>query len=78
MNLPERCFLSIHRNREEPIGYKLSFVEFDGNGSPRAAANSTTAAVDVVSNPDLSTCPGNCFRPVGLAWYVDCRYMEYL
>ena len=56
------------RNRDAPIGYKLSFVEFDGNGSPTAAANSTTAAIDIVSNPDLSACPSNCFRPVGLAW----------
>ncbi|KAH4903227.1 hypothetical protein HBI80_117580 [Parastagonospora nodorum] len=55
-------------NRDAPIGYKLSFVEFDGNGSPTAAANSTTAAIDIVSNPDLSACPSNCFRPVGLAW----------
>jgi hypothetical protein len=58
----------IHRNREDPIGYKVSFIQFDGNGSPTAAANSTTAAVDIVSNPDLSECPDNCFRPAGLAW----------
>ena len=50
------------------MGYKLSMVEFDGNGSPSAAADSTTAAVDIVSNPDLSECPDNCFRPAGLAW----------
>lgn len=60
-------------NRENPIGYKLSMVEFDGNGSPRAAANSTTAAVDMVSNPDLSKCPSECFRPVGLAWDTQGR-----
>jgi hypothetical protein len=65
------------RNRKAPIGYKLSFVEFDGNGSPKAAANSTTAAVDIVSNPDLSKCPSNCFRPVGLAWDTQGRlYMS--
>jgi hypothetical protein len=52
-------------------------VEFDGNGSPRAAANSTTAAVDVVSNADLTKCPSNCFRPVGLAWDTQGRlYMS--
>jgi hypothetical protein len=61
------------RNREDPIGYKLSMVEFDGTGSPRAAANSTTAAVDIVSNTDLSACPRNCFRPVGLAWDAQGR-----
>jgi hypothetical protein len=51
-------------------------VEFDGNGSPRAAANSTTATVDIVSNRDLSACPRNCFRPVGLAW--DTRGRLYM
>ncbi|KAF3043203.1 hypothetical protein E8E12_008428 [Didymella heteroderae] len=55
-------------NREDPVGYKISFIQFDGNGSPTAAANSTTAAIDIVSNPDLSECPDNCFRPAGLAW----------
>ncbi len=27
-----------------------------------------TAAVDVLSTPDLANCPDGCFRPVGLAW----------
>lgn len=48
-------------------------VEFDGTGLPRASANSTTAAVDIVSNADLSACPRNCFRPVGLAWDAQGR-----
>lgn len=56
------------RNRDDPVGYKVSFIQFDGKGSPTAAANSTTAAIDIVSNPDLSKCPDNCFRPAGLAW----------
>ena len=56
------------RNREDPVGYKVSFIQFDGNGSPTAAANSTTAAIDIVSNTDLSECPDNCFRPASLAW----------
>ncbi|KAJ8109148.1 hypothetical protein OPT61_g7671 [Boeremia exigua] len=55
-------------NRENPIGYKVSFIQFDGNGSPVAAPNSTTAAIDIVSNGDLSQCSANCFRPAGLAW----------
>lgn len=56
------------RNREDPIGYKVSFIQFDGNGSPTAASNSTTAAIDVVSNADITQCPDGCFRPAGLAW----------
>jgi len=56
------------RNRDEPIGYKLSVIAFDGNGSPVAPANSTTSYTDVVSNPDGSECPDECFRPVGIAW----------
>lgn len=63
----------MHRNRDEPIGYKLSVVEFDGNGSPVAPADSITAAVDIVSNSDLSACPRSCFRPVGLAWDASGR-----
>jgi glucose/arabinose dehydrogenase len=55
-------------NREAPIGYKVSFIHFDGNGSPTAPSNSTNAAVDIVSNPDLSKCPDGCFRPAGMAW----------
>ncbi|KAF2856375.1 soluble quino protein glucose dehydrogenase [Plenodomus tracheiphilus IPT5] len=64
-------------NREEPIGYKLSFVQFNGAGAPTALANSQTAAVDIVSNARLSDCPGACFRPVGLAWDTQGRlYMS--
>ena len=67
----------MYRNREEPIGYKLSLVQFDGKGSPVELANSTTAATDIVSNPDLSACPDSCFRPVGLAWDSEGRlYMS--
>ncbi|KAF2739844.1 soluble quino protein glucose dehydrogenase [Polyplosphaeria fusca] len=54
-------------DRTDPLGYKLSVIEFE-NGSPTAPANSTTAATDIVSNPDLSRCPDNCIRPVNLAW----------
>lgn len=54
-------------DRIDPIGYKLSVVEFS-NGSPIESANSSTAVIDIVSNLDLSKCPNNCFRPVGLAW----------
>lgn len=41
-----------------------------------ALANSLTAAVDVVSNSNMTACPGGCFRPVGLAW--DSRGRLYM
>lgn len=55
------------RNRNEPIGYKLSVVGFK-NGEPTEPANSNTAAIDIAWNADTSRCPSECFRPVGLAW----------
>ncbi|KAK3945536.1 putative glucose sorbosone dehydrogenase [Diplogelasinospora grovesii] len=54
-------------NRELPQGYKVSVIPFV-EGQPAAPSNSTTAAVDILSNPDTRQCPGNCFRPVGLAF----------
>lgn len=54
-------------NRDIPVGYKLSVVEF-ANGSPTEPNTSMTAAVDIVTNQNISACPGGCFRPVGLAW----------
>jgi hypothetical protein len=57
----------MNRNRDEPIGYKLSVIEFS-NGEPVAPADSNNATIDVLTNPDIRQCPDNCFRPVGLAW----------
>jgi glucose/arabinose dehydrogenase len=54
-------------DRTDPSGYKLSAVEF-ANGSPVEPSNSTTALIDIMSNPDNSKCPDDCFRPVGLAF----------
>ncbi|KAF2271399.1 soluble quino protein glucose dehydrogenase, partial [Westerdykella ornata] len=54
-------------NRDAPVGYKLSVIPF-ANGSPTDPPDSTTAAVDIVSNRDVSRCPRECFRPVALAW----------
>ncbi|KAH8881416.1 soluble quino protein glucose dehydrogenase [Thozetella sp. PMI_491] len=53
-------------NRDVPVGYKLSVLSF-ANGEPTEAADSKTAAKDVLSNPDASQCPDKCFRPAGLA-----------
>ena len=64
-----QAWISFHGswNRDDPVGYKVSVVEFAG-GEPVDASNSTTAATDIMSNADNSVCPDNCFRPVGLAW----------
>ena len=56
-----------NRNRDTPIGYKLGVIPFSNNG-PTAQSTSNDATVDVLTNPDLSKCPDDCVRPVGLAW----------
>ncbi|GJC77265.1 hypothetical protein ColLi_00103 [Colletotrichum liriopes] len=54
-------------NRPDPVGYALTAVEFS-NGEPVASSDSTNALKTIMYNKDLSACPGQCFRPVGLAW----------
>jgi glucose/arabinose dehydrogenase len=54
-------------DRTNPVGYKLSIIEF-ANGEPVQTTNSTTAAIDVFANHNNTLCPNGCFRPVGLAW----------
>jgi glucose/arabinose dehydrogenase len=63
------AFVSFHGswNRDEPVGYRVSRIEFDGEGMPVADHSSRDAAIDVLTNPDLSNCPDECFRPAGLA-----------
>lgn len=45
----------------------MSTVPFT-NGEPIAPANSNTSYTDIFTNVDNSACPGNCFRPVGIAF----------
>ena len=54
-------------DRTDPSGYKVSAVDF-ANGSPSEPSNGTTALIDIMTNPDNSKCPDQCFRPAGLAW----------
>jgi glucose/arabinose dehydrogenase len=54
-------------DRTDPVGYKVSVIEF-ANGEPVAPATSKTALTDIFTNVDLSVCPNNCFRPVGMAF----------
>lgn len=55
-------------NRSPPDGYRLMKVEFGEDGQPVQPANSTNAAVSVMANTNLAVCPGQCFRPTGLAF----------
>lgn len=59
------------RDRTNPVGYKLSVIPFE-NGEPVAASDNNTAATDILANPNNSICrqdsPGNCLRPVGIAF----------
>ncbi|KAK1997763.1 glucose sorbosone dehydrogenase [Colletotrichum falcatum] len=59
-------------NRPDPVGYALAAVEFS-NGEPVARSDSTDALKSIMYNKDLSACPGQCFRPVGLAWDAQDR-----
>lgn len=54
-------------DRTDPVGYKMSVIPF-ANGEPVAPSTSKTALTDIFSNADNSVCPGNCFRPVGMAF----------
>ena len=59
--------MTLFRDRTEPSGYKVSLISF-ASGEPVAPANSNTSYTDIFANADNSVCPGNCFRPVGLAF----------
>ncbi|KAK1593455.1 glucose sorbosone dehydrogenase [Colletotrichum navitas] len=59
-------------NRPDPVGYALMAVEFS-NGEPVARSDSTDALRSIMFNKDLNACPGQCFRPVGLAWDAQNR-----
>lgn len=69
------AYITFHGSwdRTGAVGYKLSKVSFTADGQPVAPSDSTNATADVLSNADLSKCPGGCFRPVGLAWDAQGR-----
>ncbi|GAM86902.1 hypothetical protein ANO11243_049230 [Dothideomycetidae sp. 11243] len=50
-----------------PVGYKLSLIKFTSAGEPVDEVTSTTAAMDIFTNQNLSACPNNCFRPATIA-----------
>jgi glucose/arabinose dehydrogenase len=69
------AFISFHGswNRDDPVGYKVASIEFSSDGRPSADRTSRDASTDILSTPDLSKCPDNCFRPAGLAWDAQGR-----
>ncbi|KAF4446416.1 hypothetical protein F53441_9933 [Fusarium austroafricanum] len=64
-----RAYVSFHGswNRDPPVGYQVSYAEFE-NGHPTESPRSKNATTPIIYNKDLSKCPDDCFRPVGLAW----------
>lgn len=70
-NSGKEAWVSFHGswNSPDPVGYKLSVVDFTEQGEPVDSETSTTAAKDVFFNEDISACSNtaNCFRPVGVA-----------
>lgn len=43
-------------------------VAFGPDGQPVQPLSSKSAAVTIMENPNTSSCPSGCFRPVGLAF----------
>ncbi|CAD0083100.1 unnamed protein product [Aureobasidium vineae] len=54
-------------NSPNPVGYKLSLVNFTDAGEPVDELTSKTAATDIFGNANNSVCPNDCFRPVAMA-----------
>lgn len=63
------CTAHSNRNRSPPDGYRLSKIAFNpATGMPTEPSTSTTAAINVMSNPNNGNCPTRCFRPVDVAF----------
>lgn len=65
----DNAYVSLHGswNADPPVGYALVRVPF-ADGQPKAPRDSKDGFEEIVKSPDLSKCPSECFRPVGLAW----------
>lgn len=50
------------------MGYSVSVIKFGSDGQPSELATSTNALSPIISNTNTDDCPGQCFRPAGLAW----------
>ncbi|KAH7103746.1 soluble quino protein glucose dehydrogenase [Auriculariales sp. MPI-PUGE-AT-0066] len=63
-------------NRDPPVGYSLGYVQGSRSGSSGGWSSkddltSTTAVTDILTPPDITSCPTNCFRPTALVWSPD-------
>lgn len=70
------AYISFHGswNRSPPDGYRLSKVNINpATGMPTEPSTSTTAAINVMSNPNNANCPSRCFRPADVAFDVKGR-----
>ncbi|CAZ81334.1 unnamed protein product [Tuber melanosporum] len=63
------AWISFHGSwdRETPIGYMVSVVEFKG-GEPKEPRNSNNSITNILWNSNITGCPQKCFRPVGIAF----------
>ncbi|ORY15537.1 soluble quino protein glucose/sorbosone dehydrogenase [Clohesyomyces aquaticus] len=66
----ENLYVTLHGswNRDDPVGYSVSVIKFGADGQPTESSTSRNALTPIVSNSNTTGCPGNCFRPAGLAW----------
>nr|6H7T_A Chain A, Soluble quino protein glucose dehydrogenase [Trichoderma reesei RUT C-30] len=64
------AYITFHgsTDRTTPVGYSIVSVAFGLNGQPTSPMDSTTAANNILTSPDLTQCPDDCFTPVGLTF----------
>lgn len=65
------AYVSFHGSfdKTDPVGYSVASVAFDPvTGEPTAEREAAHEALtQIMTNPDHAKCPGQCFRPAGLA-----------
>jgi len=57
------AWISFHGswNRDVPVGYVISLVEFDGR-EPKEPRNSNASIINIMWNSNITGCPQKCFR----------------
>ncbi|KAK4442894.1 soluble quino protein glucose/sorbosone dehydrogenase [Podospora aff. communis PSN243] len=67
----DEAFVSFHGSfdKSDPVGYSVAVIPFDTRtGEPTGAHDHHDVFQEIMTNPDHTKCPGNCFRPAGLAF----------